>query len=124
MATPQGHEEEDPHNIKMKDVDDDPNLPPPSEQADDPLLVPVQAAQSDPHPKDDEGQGGTRDDRDIIVEEERIIDEVGDATPITMVEDQLLDDQVGTGAEIPSGVVAESLSRMNVGLPAPLTGGE
>ena len=50
MATPQGCEEEDPHDIEMKDVDDDPNPPPPSEQADDPLLVPVQAAQSDPHP--------------------------------------------------------------------------
>ena len=119
MATPQGREEEDPHDIEMKDADDDPNLPPPSEQADDPLLVPVQAAQSDPHPKDDKGQGGMRDDRDVIVEDERIIIEVGDATPITMVEDQLLDDQVGTGAETPSGVVAESLSRMNMGLPVP-----
>ena len=68
-ATPQGHEEEDPHDIEMKDVDDDPNPPPPSEQADDPLLVPVQAALSDPRPEDDEGQGVTRDDRDVIVEE-------------------------------------------------------
>ena len=48
-----------------------------------------------------------RDNRDIIIEDERIIDEVGDATPITMAEDQLLDDQVGTGAMTPSGVVAE-----------------
>ena len=92
MATPQGREEEDPHDIEMKDVDDDPNLPPLSEQADNPLLVPVQAAQSDPHPEDDKGQGGTRDDRDLIVKDKRIVDEVGDATPITMAEDQLLDD--------------------------------
>ena len=30
-VTPQGHEEEDPHNIEMKDVHDDLNPPPPSE---------------------------------------------------------------------------------------------
>ena len=119
MATPQGHEEEDPHDIEMKDVEDDPNLPPPLDQADDPLLVPVQAAQSDPHPKDDEGQGGMRDDRDVIIEDERIVVEAGDATSITIVEDQLLDDQVGTGAETPCGAVAESLSQMNVGSPVP-----
>ena len=89
------------------------------EQADDPLLVPVQAAQSDPHPEDNKGQGGMRDDKDVIVEDERIVNEVGDATPITMAEDQLLDDQVGTGAETPSGASAELLSRMNVGLPIP-----
>ena len=46
--TPQDQEEEDPHNIKMKDVEDDPNPPPPSEQDDDLLPVPVQVAQSDP----------------------------------------------------------------------------
>ena len=60
-----------------------------------------------------------RDDRDVIIEDKRIVDEVGDATPITMAEDQLLDDHVGTGAETPSGAVAESLSQMNVGLPVP-----
>ena len=95
-ATPQGREEEEPHDIEMKDVEDDPNPPPLLEQADDPLLVPVQAAQSDPHPKDDEGQGGMRDDRDVIVEDERIVIKAGGVTPITMAEDQLLDDQVGT----------------------------
>ena len=110
MAVPQGHEEEDPHGIEMKDVDDDPNPPPLSEQADNPLLVPVQAAQSDPYPEDDKGQGGMRDDRDVIVEDERMVDEVGDATPITMAEDQLLDGQVGTGAETPSGAVAKNPS--------------
>ena len=118
-ATPQGHEEGDPHDIEMKDVGNDPNLPPPSEQANDLLLVPVQAAQSDPHSEDDEGQGGMRDDRDVIIKDKRIIDKVGDATQITMAEDQLLDDQVGTGAETPSAAVAELLSQMNVGLPIP-----
>ena len=37
---------------------------------------------------------------------------------ITLAEDQFLDDQVGTGAETPSGAVTESLSRMNVDSPA------
>ena len=46
-----------------------------------------------------------------------IIVKVGDATPITIAEDQLLDDQVGTGAETPSGAVAELLSQMNMGSP-------
>ena len=56
-ATPQGQEEEDPHNIEMKDVEDDPNPPPPSEQDDDPLPVPVQAAQSALPPGDEEDWG-------------------------------------------------------------------
>ena len=43
---------------------------------------------------------------------------MGDATPITPAEDQLLDDQVVTGAETPSRVVAESLSQMSMGSPA------
>ena len=47
-TTPQDWEEEDPHDIEMKDVEDDPNLPPLSEQDNNPLPVPVQAAQSDP----------------------------------------------------------------------------
>ena len=33
-------------------------------------------------------------------------------------EDQLLDDQVGTGAETPSGVVIKSLSQINMDSPA------
>ena len=61
-----------------------------------------------------------RDNRDIIIEDERIIVEAGGATPITLAEDQLLDDQVGTGAETPSGAVTESLSWMNVDSPATL----
>ena len=43
-ATPQGREEEeDPHDIKMEDVGDDPIPPPLSEQDDDPLPVLAQA---------------------------------------------------------------------------------
>ena len=116
-ATPQDQEEEDPHDIEMKDVEDDPNPPPPSEQDDDPLPVPVQAAQSDPPHRGEEDRQGTRDDRDVIVEDERIVIEAGGTTPITLAEDQLLDDQFGTGAETPSGVVTKSLSRMNVDSP-------
>ena len=117
-AIPQGKEEEEPHDIKMKDVEYDPNLPPPSERGNNPLPVSVQAAWSDPPTKDDEGWGDTKDDRDMIVEDGRIVIEAGGATPITVAEDQLLDDQVGTGAETPSRVVTESLSQMNMSLPA------
>ena len=102
----------------MKDVEYNPNPPPPLEWGDDPLPVSVQAAQSDPPPEDTEGMGDTRDNRDVIVEDERIVIETGGTTPITPAEDQLLDDQVGTGAETPSGVVTESLSQMNMSLPA------
>ena len=116
--TPQDREEEDPHNIEMKDVEDDPNPPPPSEQDNDPLPVPVQAAQSDPPPRGKEDQEGMRDNRDVIIEDERIIIKPLGATPITLTEDQLLDDQVGTGAETTSGAVTESLSQMNMDSPA------
>ena len=120
-ATPQGREEEeDPHDIKMEDVGDDPIPPPPSEQDDDPLPVLAQDVQSDPPHGSEEDWEGLRDDRDVIVEDERIIVEAGGTTPITLAEDQLLDDHVGTGAETPSGVVTESLSRMNVDSPATL----
>ena len=101
----------------MKDVEDDPNPPPPLEQDDDPLSVPVQAAQSDPPPRDEEDWEDVRDNRDIIIEDKRIIVKAGGTTPITLAEDQLLDDQVGTGAETPSGVVTESLSQMNMDSP-------
>ena len=117
-ATPQGHEEEeDPHDIKMEDVGDDPIPPPPSEQDDDPLPVPTQAVQSDPPHRGKEDREGARDDRDVIVEDERIVVKAGGTTPITLAEDQLLDDQGGTGAETPSGAVTKSLSRMNVDSP-------
>ena len=118
-VTPQDREE-DPHNIEMKDVEDDPNLPPPSEQDDDLLPVPVQAAQSDPPPRGEEDWEGMRDNRDVIIKDERIVIEAGGTTPITLAEDQLLDDQVGTGAETPSGVVTESLSQMNMDSPTTL----
>ena len=119
-AIQQGQEEEEPHDIEMIDVEYDPNPRPPSERGNDPLPVSVQAAWSDPPPEDDEGQGDTKDDRDVIVEDERIIIKIGGATPITPAEDQLPDDQVGTGAETPSGAVTESLSQMNMSLPATL----
>ena len=109
-AIPQGWE--DPHDIKMRDVEDDPNPPPPSEQDDDPLPVP--AAQTDPLSEDDEDWGDMKDNRDVIVKDERIVIETGGTTPITLAEDQILDDQVGTGAETPSGAVTESLSQMNM----------
>ena len=97
-VTPQDREEEDPHDIKMKDVEDDLNPPPPSEQDDDLLPVPVQAAQYDPPPRDEEDREDVRDNRDVIIEDERTVVKAGGATPITLAEDQLLDDQVGTGA--------------------------
>ena len=101
-ATPQGHqEEEDPHDIEMEDVGDDPIPPPLLEQDDDLLPVPAQAVQSDPPHRGEEDREGTRDDRDVIVEDERIVVEAGGTTPITLAEDQLLDNQVGTGAETP-----------------------
>ena len=118
-ATPQGcEEEEDPHDIEMEDVGDDPIPPAPSEQDDDPLPVPAQAAQSDPPHGGEEDWEHARDDRDVIVEDERILVEAGGTTPITLAEDQLLDNQVGTGAETPSEAVTESLSWMNVDSPA------
>ena len=101
----------------MKVVEDDPNPPPLSEQDDNPLPVPVQAAQSDPPPRGEEDQEGTRDNRDVIIEDERIVIETGGTTPITLAEDQLLDDQVGTEAETPSGVVTELLSQINMDSP-------
>ena len=76
----------------MKDVEDDSNLPPPLEQDNDPLPVPVPAAQSDPPPRDEEDQEDVRDNRDVIIEDKRIIIEAGGTTPITLAEDQLLDD--------------------------------
>ena len=104
----------------MEDVGDDPIPPPPSEQDDDPLPVLAQAAQSDSPHRGKEDREGKRDDRDVIVEDERIVVEAGGTTPITLAKDQLLDDQVGTGAETPSGAVTELLSRMNVDSPATL----
>ena len=102
----------------MEDVGYDPIPPPPSEQDDDLLPVPAQAVQSNPPHRGEEDREGVRDNRDVIVEEKRIIVEAGGTTPITLAEDQLLDDQGGTGAETPSGAVTKSLSQMNVDSPA------
>ena len=103
-ATPQGQEEE--HDIKMRDVGDDSNSPQGT------------ATQTDPPPE------ATRDDseskKDVIIEEERIIPERGGVTPITPVDDRLLDQddqEDGTGAKTPSGAVMESLSQMNMDSP-------
>ena len=122
-ATPQGQEEEDPHDIEMRDVEDDPNLPPPSKQDDE--LLPSPAALTDSPPEDNGDHEDTEDSKDIIIEDERIVVkdkrvviETGGATPIMPAEDQLLDDQVGTGAETPSGAVIELLSQMTMGSPA------
>ena len=119
-TSPQDWEEEDPHDIEMKDVEDDPNPPPLLEQDNNLLPVLVQAAQSDPPHRGKEDREGMRDDSDVIVEDERIIIKAGGTTPITLAEDQLLDDQVGTGAKTLSRVVTESLSRMNMDSPATL----
>ena len=111
-AIPQGWEDEDPHDIKMRDVEDDPNPFSALEQDDDPLLVP--AVQSNPPPKDRGDRDDAKDNWDVIVKDERIIIEAGGATPIMPAEDQLLDDQGGHGAETPSRAVTESLSQMNM----------
>ena len=119
-AIPQGQEEKEPHDIEMKDVEYDPNPPPLLERDENPLPVSVQAAWSDPPTKDDEGWGDTKDNTDVIVEDERIVIKAGGATPITLAEDQLLDDQVGTGAETPSRAVTKWLSQMNMSSAATL----
>ena len=114
-ATPQGQEEEEEHDIEMRDVENDPNPPPPSEQDDNP--PPVPATQTDPPPEDNGDDSGS--DKDVIVEDKRIVIETGGATPIMPADDRLLDqdDQEGTGAETPYRVVTESLSQMNMDLP-------
>ena len=100
----------------MRDVEYDPNPPSPSEQDDD--LLPVPAVQSDPPPEDKGDCDDTKNSRYVIIKDERIIIETGGATPITPAEDQLLDDQGGTGVKTPSGAVTESLSQMSVDSPA------
>ena len=82
MATPQGCEDEDLHDIEMRDVGDDPNPFPPPEQDDG--LLPVPAAQSDPPPKDKEDGDDMKDSQDVIIEDKRIIIETGGATPIML----------------------------------------
>ena len=104
-STPQGQEEE--HDIEMRDVGEDPNLPQ------------GMATQTDPLPEAMEDD--SESEKDVIIEEERIITEGGGVTPITLADDRLLDqdDQEDqTGAETPSRVVIESLSQMNMDSPA------
>ena len=80
-ATPQGQEVEE-HNIKMRDVENDPNLPSWG-QGDN--LPPVLATQTDPPPEDN--ADNSRSDQDVIIEDERIVIETGGATPITLADD-------------------------------------
>ena len=103
-ATPQGWEEEE-QDVEMRDEEADSNL------------LQGMATQTDPPPKATEGDPESEDD-DVIVEDERFIVEGGGATPITPVDDRLLDDQKeATGAETPSRVVAELLSQINMDSP-------
>ena len=59
--------------------------------------------------------------KEVVIEDERIIIEGGGVTPITPVDDRLLDqdDQEDPiRAKTPSGVVTESLFQMNMDFPA------
>ena len=103
-ATQPGHDEE--HDIKMRDVEDVPNPPQGT------------ATKTDPPPEATEDD--SESDKDVIIEDERIIVEGGGITPITPADDRLLDqdDQEDqTRAKTPSGVVTESLSQMNMDSP-------
>ena len=103
-ATPQGEEEE--HDIEMRDVGDDSNPPQ------------GMATQTDPPP---EATGDdTKSEKDVIIEEERIITERGGTTPITLVDNRLLDQddqEAGTGAKTLSRAVMESLSQIYMDSP-------
>ena len=57
----------------MRDVKNDPNPPP------------GMATQTDPPPEDNGDNSGS--DKDVIIEDERIIVETGGATPITLADD-------------------------------------
>ena len=70
-ATPQGQEEE--HDIEMRDVGEDPNPPKGT------------ATQTDPLPEATEDD--SESEKDVIIEEERIITEGGGITPITVADD-------------------------------------
>ena len=103
-ATPQGPEEE--HDIEMRDVGNVPNPPQ------------GMATQTDPLPEATEDD--SESEKDVIIEEERIITEGGGITPITLADDWLLDqdDQEDqTGAKTPSRAVMELLSQMNMDSP-------
>ena len=103
-ATPQGQEEE--NDIEMRDIEDIPNPPQGT------------ATQTDPPPEATEDD--SESDKDVMVEDERIIVEGGGITPITPADDRLLDqdDQEDqTRAETPSRAVTKSLSQMNMDSP-------
>ena len=70
-ATPQGQEEE--HDIEMRDVGDDPN--------------PSQGMATQTHPLPEATEDDSESEKDVIIEEERIITEGGDVIPITLVDD-------------------------------------
>ena len=90
----------------MRDVGDDPNPPQ------------GMATQTDPPP---EATGDdSKSEKDVIIEDERIIIEGGGVTPITLADDRLLDQdnqEEVTGAKTPSGAVTELLSQMNMDSP-------
>ena len=91
----------------MRDVENDPNPPQ------------GMATQTNPPPEDN--GDNSRSDKDIIIKDERIVIEGGGATPITLADDRLLDQddqEEGTGAETLSRAVTESLSQMNMDSPA------
>ena len=59
----------------------------------------------------------SKSDKDVIVEDEKIVIVGGGVTPITPADDRLLDQdnqEEGTGAKTPSGAVTESLSQINM----------
>ena len=91
----------------MRDVGDDPNPPQ------------GMATQTDPLPEATEDD--SESEKDVIIEEGRIITEGGGVTPIMPADDRLLDqdDQEDqTGAKTLSRAVMESLSQMNMDSPA------
>ena len=86
---------------------------------DDPNLPQGMATQTDPLP---EATGDdSESEKDVIIEDERIIIEGGGVTPIMLADDWLLDQddqEEGTRAKTPSGPVTELLSQMNMDSPA------
>ena len=104
-TTQQDHDDE--HDIKMEDFGNASNPP--------------QGTATQTYPPPEVMEDDLKGKDDVIVEDEQIIVEGGGITPITPSDDQLLDldDQGGqTRAKTPSGVVAESLSQMNMDSPA------
>ena len=104
-TTQPGHDEE--HDIEMRDDEDVPNPP--------------QGTATQTNPPPEAMEDDSESDKDVIIEDERIIVEGGGITPITPADDQLLDQdnqEDQTRAETPSGSVTELLSQMNMDSPA------